>query len=96
MFITTGIRKMLASPKWKAMDPQKINQGYCAEFAEDVNKITGGSILETAMGSSFPPHTWITHQGQHFDAETPNGVADWRHLPRFKRHFADLKRPAFA
>jgi len=31
-------------------------------------------------------HVWLHHNGLHYDAEAPNGVVDYLHLPFFKRY----------
>jgi hypothetical protein len=30
-------------------------------------------------------HVWVKYRGRYYDAETPNGVADWREIPHIQR-----------
>jgi len=43
-------------------------------YKGDINNITNSD------------HVWLYHNGRHYDAETPNGVVDYLHLPFFKRY----------
>lgn len=74
--------------KW-GLTPAEINSGRCDEFAQDVWDITGGELVATedvdGDTSTLPGHVWIVVNGRHYDAETPEGVDDFRQLKIFKR-----------
>lgn len=69
-------------------EPADINLHYCRFVAETVAERLGHrddvEILEDG-GRGFV-HNWLAHDGRHYDAECPEGVADYRHLPFFERH----------
>jgi len=63
-----------------------INNGYCDDWATEVNKIyPKAEILGTpdyyflnfdwAVG-----HFWIKYKGKHYDAENLKGVKNWKNL----------------
>lgn len=68
--------------------PADINRRYCRYVAETVVDRVGDDhdvqILEDG-GRGFV-HTWIRHDGRHYDAECIEGVTDYRNLPFFQRH----------
>lgn len=73
--------------------PQQINSGYCADFATVVwERLKGPEWLLTlgtpgsAERSGAGWHVWLFTDGLHFDAECPQGVADWSQLPIFQRN----------
>jgi len=70
--------------------PRAINNGNCDLFAEDLvlaAELFGeqGQVFVTPEDDELPGHCWVFMRGKHFDAETPEGVVDWRELPIFKR-----------
>jgi hypothetical protein len=70
--------------------PQDINNGNCDYFAEDLLFAAQqlgniGRFFVTPDDENLPGHCWAFVSGKHFDAEAPEGVADWRELPIFKR-----------
>lgn len=69
-------------------NPTDINLHYCRFVAETVAERLGHQddveILEDG-GRGFV-HTWLAYDGRHYDAECPEGVADYRDLPFFERH----------
>lgn len=69
-------------------DPADINRHYCRYVAETVaERVEDGCDLEVLEdgGRGFV-HTWIAHDGRHYDAECVEGVTDYRDLPFFRRH----------
>jgi hypothetical protein len=68
-----------------AMFPSAISSGYCEEFVEAVLvKLSGVDVfyaefdlLENVVGS----HTWIRYREKHYDAESVDGVDNFRELP---------------
>jgi hypothetical protein len=77
--------------------PYQINDGECDDFADKLQEQIGGVFLQTApwdgnfVSSQLPGHAWVYWGGRHYDAETPNGVADWKQLPIFKKMWGDIK-----
>ena len=70
--------------------PWDINNGNCDLFAEDLVLAAEqlgkqGQVFVTPEDEDLPGHCWVLVGGKHFDAETPEGVVDWRELPIFKR-----------
>ncbi len=86
------IRGLLASPEWAHLTPQRINGGgYSGPFQELV--LEAGVEGAVARSTEDTPeaknavggHSWIFHEGRHYDAESPDGVVRWRDLPIFVR-----------
>lgn len=81
---------LLAKPVSPRVEtPEDINDHYCRYVAETVAERVGDRydnlrILED--GARGYVHTWIAHDGRHYDAECPAGVDDHRDLPFFVRH----------
>lgn len=81
--------KLLSNPVSPRVEtPRDINLRYCRYVAMTVADAVGDQcdfeILEDG-GRGFV-HTWISHEGRHYDAECLDGVADYRDLPFFERH----------
>ena len=74
------------SPRVEA--PADINLHYCRYVARTVVDRVGGDLDLTVLedGGRGYVHTWIAHEGRHYDAECVEGVADYRDLPFFRRH----------
>lgn len=64
-----------------------INNGFCEEFAEIVAKRCGGVIRKRGFDNptQYPSHAWVEYEGEHYDAEAPEGVNSPEELPIFKR-----------
>lgn len=60
--------------------PWDINNGDCEPFAIALHKKLPGSAVFDYMGV----HAFVKNQGKFYDAETPEGVLDWRKLEFFK------------
>jgi hypothetical protein len=75
-----------------AIPLDRINNGWCAEFAEDVLKELGGSPdgvtihEDSELGNYDYSHTFLKFEGKFYDAEAPDGVEDWTRLPLFVQH----------
>jgi hypothetical protein len=74
--------------KWEAegFTPKEVNSGNCDEFSDQLVDLLGkGAIIrETDWGSTYPGHVWVEYKGKHYDAETPEGVTNWKMLPILK------------
>ncbi|NIX19685.1 MAG: hypothetical protein GWN07_07540, partial [Actinobacteria bacterium] len=68
--------------------PRDINLHYCRYVAEAVlDRLPDDApvrILED--GGRGYVHTWLFHDGRHYDAECLDGAPDYRDLPFFRRH----------
>jgi hypothetical protein len=63
-----------------------INDGFCMHIAEEVaNSVDADGIRLMQSGGMGYSHTWIERYGLHFDAESPNGVYDYRELKMWDR-----------
>lgn len=82
--------------KSMGMHPYDINNGLCDNFAEEVITLLGGCsdiLTETTpecetdflVGTELPSHIWVKYNGDHYDAEEPEGVEFWWNLPLFNR-----------
>ncbi len=45
----------------------------------------GNLPLKVKTYVNIPGHIWIYHKGRHFDAEKPEGVTNFLHLPVFEK-----------
>lgn len=72
--------------------PAAVNSGLCEEFAGDLARLLPGA--EVVYTESFIPwddpsypggHSWVSHEGLFYDAESLAGVKDWRDLQFFVR-----------
>jgi hypothetical protein len=64
--------------------PADFGRGWCRHIAAEVYDWLGepDDIHVLFSGSIGGNHFWIESDGQHFDAEKPCGVNDWRSPPR--------------
>lgn len=100
--ISAAIRKERS--QWH-LAPQEINDGRCGVFADKVLQRLGGggenlhkATCEIDGGwtlGRWGGHTWIHSEALqlHFDAEAPEGKADWQRLPLYERKKEDLSCP---
>jgi hypothetical protein len=74
---------------WDELTPEMCNQGFCDDFANNLRKLYPGAELWQTYTSANPNmavgHVWVEYKGKHYDAETPNGVDDWRNIPHIQR-----------
>lgn len=85
-----GVRDTLLSEPVspRVEEPADINLHYCRYVAETVVERLDDDVPVEIVedgGRGFV-HTWIVHDGRHYDAECVEGVTDHRELPFFKRH----------
>jgi len=70
---------------------EEINHGLCADFAtlvwERVGKPEPFIFSDDALGAEEYRHTFIVFRGRFYDAEAPEGVAEWEHLPVYGRQW---------
>jgi hypothetical protein len=67
-----------------AGDAVSINSGHCRAFAENVLTYLGRPV-NVELRSAGYYHTWLLHDGKHYDAECPYGVDDPSELPIWRR-----------
>jgi hypothetical protein len=67
--------------------PWDINNGWCEEYANDVQTIAPSVDvvwLDGLLGDDAPAHCAILYQGRFYDAECISGVDDVHELPIFQ------------
>ena len=79
------------------LSPRQINQGQCDNFASDLQSLVSDSRLFCSEQfedewPDVPGHCWVEFEGKWFDAETPDGVDEWKDLPIFVRFIKWEKR----
>jgi hypothetical protein len=78
------------------LSPREVTDRASGEFALALLAMLGGDLEEdpncrllftedVSNQDELPRHTWVFFEGRHFDAESPEGVKDWRQLPVFRR-----------
>lgn len=86
--MTAGINELVASYEADNIPRKEINAGYCADFADVLwTDILGRpkDVGFVALYEDGAGHTWLIHKDRHYDAETPEGVEDWKDLPIWQR-----------
>ena len=86
----------------RAVDAYDINCGLCEEWAERVRVLyqeaTGndavdvldpGNLSGNADDSLEAGHVFVRFKGMFYDAETPQGLIDWKQLPMFIKQHED-------
>jgi len=84
----------LVVPNWEKFTPEICNSGFCDIFANILAKKYPGSEIwssEDHDGNTFG-HVWIKYQDKFYDAETPNGVNDWKQIPWSQRFYKKFNR----
>lgn len=62
-----------------------INNGHCQEWADKVQrKVPEAEFHDTPEDYDGPGHCWVQIGKLHYDAETIQGVEDWKDLKIFK------------
>ena len=84
-----GLEQDIVDPSWDTFTPQICNTGFCDIFAERLKRAFPGS---TAWATDYNGldtfgHVWIEYKGKYYDAETPNGVSDWKELSWIQKAF---------
>jgi len=85
----------LAHKTWSTFTGKVCNTGFCDIYADKLSKLLPGSIqwsTEEQGPSGTLGHAWIEYKGKFYDAETPNGVADYKDLPWMKDFYQTRKR----
>jgi hypothetical protein len=83
----TGEEQDLAEPDWDEFTPEVCNTGFCDIFAEKFREEYPGAELwgtEWGLGYTFG-HVWVKYGNKFYDAETPQGVTDWKQLPYIQK-----------
>lgn len=64
----------------------EINDGYCDFWAQEVMELVPTAIDHgTPEDFDGPGHVWVEIDGKHYDAETLQGVKDWKDLAVFRK-----------
>lgn len=68
------------------IDPPDINEGMCADFASDVEKVFPGAdpVWDDDLGGAGE-HCFVSFRGKFYDSEEHEGVTRWKELPYFQR-----------
>jgi hypothetical protein len=83
----TGEEQDLTEPDWDEFTPEVCNTGFCDIFAEKFREEYPGAELwgtEWGLGYTFG-HVWVKYGNKFYDAETPQGVTDWKQLPYIQK-----------
>jgi hypothetical protein len=75
--ITAEAKKLI---KRFGMSPDEINCGNCDQFADELQKKVGGTVV----GSPDGTHFWLLWNGKYYDAQNPDGVKQLETLSYFK------------
>ncbi|MFP4591032.1 MAG: hypothetical protein ACLFM8_06185 [Halobacteriales archaeon] len=71
-----------------------VNRSHCRYVAEAVaTRLDDHDVQVLADGGHGYAHTWLFHDGRHYDVECVEGVEDYRDLPFFRRHPEAAVRP---
>lgn len=96
MDVTNIIKGVLSEHPFVHMRPEKINSGYCEEFANRVAEVMGYQdnvwdiVRETDwLETDDPAHMFIEWDAKFYDAECPEGVESYRQLPIMLRAKGD-------
>lgn len=83
----------LVNRNWDKFGGKECNNGFCDIFAQKLSKLLPGSeIMSTEDNRSTTlGHVWVKYKNKYFDAETPNGVSDWKQLPWMKQFYIKNK-----
>jgi hypothetical protein len=83
----TGEEQDLYEPDWEEFTPEICNDGFCDVFAEKFREeYPGAELWGTDYGIDYTfGHVWVKYGNKFYDAETPNGVEDWKQLPYIQK-----------
>jgi hypothetical protein len=84
----------LAHKNWSTFTGKVCNTGFCDIYADKLSKLLPGSkqwSTEESGPSGTLGHVWIEFKGKYYDAETPDGVVDWKQLP-WMQDFYQVKK----
>ena len=85
----------LAHKNWSTFTGKVCNTGFCDIYADKLSKLLPGSKqwdTEEQGPSGTLGHVWVEFKGKFYDAETPNGVSDWKQLPWMQEFFKAKKQ----
>lgn len=89
--LSRTIRRLLRT-KYADFAPYEVNDGLCERFAHDVldahpsaSECSTGLVFRRSVNYQYPVHVWVYEDGQHYDAEAPDGVETFAELPFWKR-----------
>jgi hypothetical protein len=85
----------LAHKSWSTFTGKVCNSGFCDIYADKLSKLLPGSIkwdTEEEGTSGTLGHVWVEFKGKYYDAETPDGVEDWKRLPWMQEFFKAKKQ----
>lgn len=77
-----------------SLSPEDCNNGLCDIWAEKFKEEYPEAEIwdtEETYGETHG-HVWVKYDGKFYDAETPNGVTDWKQLPFMKRFYKIVKK----
>jgi hypothetical protein len=85
----------LAHKNWSKFTGKVCNSGFCDIYASKLSKLLPGSKqwdTEEQGPSGTLGHVWVEFKGKFYDAETPDGVTDWKDLPWMKEFYKAKKQ----
>jgi hypothetical protein len=80
---------------WDELTPEMCNDGFCDIFAEKFREEYPGAELwgtKASLNAWSFGHVWVKYKGKFYDAETPNGVSDWKDIPYVQRLYKAAER----
>jgi len=72
----------LAHKNWSTFTGKVCNSGFCDIYASKLSKLPSGTL----------GHVWVEFKGKFYDAETPDGVDDWKDLPWMQEFYKAKKQ----
>ena len=85
----------LAHKNWSTFTGKVCNSGFCDIYASKLSKLLPGSKqwdTEEQGPSGTLGHVWVEFKGKFYDAETPDGVRDWKDLPWMQEFYKAKKQ----
>jgi len=85
----------LAHKNWSTFTGKVCNSGFCDIYASKLSKLLPGSEqwdTEEQGPSGTLGHVWVEFKGKFYDAETPDGVDDWKDLPWMQEFYKAKKQ----
>lgn len=85
----------LAHKNWSTFTGKVCNSGFCDIYASKLSKLLPGSVqwdTEEQGPSGTLGHVWVEFKGKFYDAETPDGVDDWKDLPWMQEFYKAKKQ----
>ena len=85
----------LTHKNWGSFTGKVCNSGFCDIYADKLSKLLPGSKkwdTEEQGPSGTLGHVWVEFKGKFYDAETPDGVSDWKELPWMQSFYKAKKQ----